>query len=192
MRAQLTRQVPIRQRPWPAGKTLASINNFGFGGGNAHAVLQKYQKRPKARKGIPNLPRKLMVFSGFDLQAVKKRAADITVFLEQRPEVFEHALLTNLAYTLGQRREHMKYRAAVTATDSNELITNILSSEFAPFRATKPPKVAFVFTGQGAQWCAMGRELIQHYPVFRATMDNCDECLLQYGATFSLQGKSQA
>ena len=60
---------------------------------------------------------------------------------------------------------------------------------FAPFRATKPPKVAFVFTGQGAQWYAMGRELIQHYLVFRAAMDVCDECLLQYGASFSPLGK---
>ena len=51
---------------------------------------------------------------------------------------------------------------------------------FAP-RRTQPPRVAFVMSGQGPQWWGMGRELIQHEPVFRQTIERCDAMMRPWG-----------
>lgn len=55
-----------------------------------------------------------------------------------------------------------------------------------PVRSNKPPNIGFVFTGQGAQWWAMGRELIWAYPIFRDTLVEAERCLIEFGATYSL------
>lgn len=55
-----------------------------------------------------------------------------------------------------------------------------------PLRAVNEPRIGFIFTGQGAQWHAMGKELMDAYPVFSSTMKRIDECLADLGATFSL------
>ena len=59
----------------------------------------------------------------------------------------------------------------------------------------KPPRtrgLAFVFTGQGAQWYAMGRELIAVYPAFGHSLETTDLCLRELGACWSLLGKFAA
>lgn len=65
----------------------------------------------------------------------------------------------------------------------------ILDSEFSrPQNASRAPRIGFVFSGQGAQWHAMGRELINTYPVFREALQEADSHLRELGATWSLVG----
>lgn len=113
---------------------------------------------------------------------------DLTIYLEQRPEVFQNSLLPNLAYTLGQRRSVLSFKVAIPARASAELIPALASSDTVLSRSTKEPRIGFVFTGQGAQWHAMGRELLDAYPVFAATMEKIDRYLADIGAEFSLIG----
>ena len=110
---------------------------------------------------------------------------DLTLYLEQRPEVFQNSLLPNLAYTLGQRRSVLSYKMAIPARASAELIPALSSSDTVLSRATKEPRIGFVFTGQGAQWHAMGKELLDAYPVFASTLEIIDRCLAEIGASFS-------
>ncbi|KAH1665525.1 hypothetical protein KXX15_008356 [Aspergillus fumigatus] len=56
-------------------------------------------------------------------------------------------------------------------------------------KATRKPVVGFVFTGQGAQWCGMGRELVKAYPVFRQSMERIDAHLIRLQAPFSALGE---
>ena len=58
-----------------------------------------------------------------------------------------------------------------------------------PRRSSKRPRLGFVFTGQGAQWHAMGRELIDQYPVFKATLIEVERQLKSFGASWSLLGE---
>ena len=58
-----------------------------------------------------------------------------------------------------------------------------------PTRSGEPARLGFVFTGQGAQWFAMGRELLDAYPTFRATLLEAERYLIELGATWSLTGK---
>ena len=113
----------------------------------------------------------------------------LTVYLEQRPEVFQNSLLPNLAYTLGQRRSLHAYKLAIPARSSAELIPALATVGATQLRSLTEPRIGFIFTGQGAQWHAMGHELLDAYPVFASTMQRIDQHLINLGASFSLIGK---
>ncbi|RTE82468.1 hypothetical protein BHE90_002981 [Fusarium euwallaceae] len=91
----------------------------------------------------------------------------------------------DLAYTLSTRRSQMQFRFSVAAANHEELIDQ-LSQKPRITKAMTTLLSVFLFTGQGAQWHAMGRELTMHQPVFRASMLRSDEVLKQLGAEWSL------
>lgn len=130
---------------------------------------------------------RLFVLSANDEVSAKSALSNLSIFLEQHPEVFQKQLLRNLAYTLCHRRSHFSWRVGLVASSAAELVEVVSSSETKPIRASQnAPKIAFVYTGQGAQWHAMGRELMTAYPVFAKTMEDADRCLRNVGAEFSL------
>ncbi|CAI4212777.1 unnamed protein product [Parascedosporium putredinis] len=182
-------KVPAKLIPWPKQKKYISINSFGFGGGNAHAVLTAAPKRtnlPTAWKDDMSEPRRLYVLSANSKESLAEQLESLTIYLERRPSAFQKDLLANLAYTLGERRSILPYKAAVSAIDAKSLSTAMATANAAPSRSTRPPTIGYVFTGQGAQWHAMGRELIAQYPVFKQSVERFDACLTALGAKFSL------
>lgn len=187
-------QVPVSQRPWPRPKRFASVNNFGFGGTNAHVVLEKAPFVKKAIAGSATdaanatQGRKLFVLSANDKPALETMMKKMGVYLEQRPEIFQSDLMSNVAYTLGQRRSLMQWRAAIPAQLSFELISTLSSEKIIPVKEIEEHRIGMIFTGQGAQWYAMGRELYEQYPVFAASINLADKCLTALGAPFSLVG----
>ncbi|CZT04695.1 related to polyketide synthase [Rhynchosporium agropyri] len=185
-------KVPINQCPWPRGKRFASVNGFGFGGTNSHIILEKAPYLKKGELDVPETQdytiqsRKLFVLSANDKPALEAMMKNVGIYLEQRPEIFQSELMSNVAYTLGQRRSLLQWRVAISTPTSFELIETLNSGKLTPTRQTESLRLGFIFTGQGAQWNAMGRELYEHYPIFQATMDACEECLVSFGASFSL------
>lgn len=129
---------------------------------------------------------RLFVLSANDKTALETLMKNIGIYLEQRPEIFQNDLMSNVAYTLGQRRSPMQWRVAIPASSSFELVQCLNGGKIVPVREVEPPRIGFVFTGQGAQWAAMGRELYEQYPVFASTLDACDRCLDSFCAPFSL------
>ncbi|KAJ4409179.1 Type I Iterative PKS [Gnomoniopsis sp. IMI 355080] len=183
-------KVPTFQQPWPSDKKYISINNFGFGGSNAHCVLAKPppQHRIEQTKAVySGRTQRLFVLSANDEGSTKNTLSNLSIFLEQHPEVFQKQLLRNLAYTLCHRRSHLSWRIGLVASSAAELVEAVSSSDTKPVRAAQQaPRIAFVYTGQGAQWHAMGRELMEAYPVYAKTMEDADRCLADLGAQFSL------
>ncbi|KAF3030660.1 t1pks [Penicillium rubens] len=179
-------KVPKKLMPWPRGKPYASVNNFGFGGTNAHVILQRGPRHQGdlAQNDDP-LKRKLYVVSAYDKQAALHLGKSVATYLDLFPVVFDDSAMGNLAYTLGQRRTFLPWRLASSAVLSQEL-TASLDNNAVPVRSSKEPTVGFVFTGQGAQWHGMGKELLSTYPVFKQTMRDVDTCLKSLGATFSI------
>lgn len=166
------------------------------GGTNSHVILEK---APFFKKNVLDTPetqdpsvqsRKLFVLSANDKSALEQMMKNMGIYLEQRPEIFQSELMSNVAYTLGQRRSLMQWRIAISTPASFELVEALNSGKVVPTRQTEAPRIGFIFTGQGAQWSAMGRELYEHYPIFRTTMDACEACLVSFGAAFSLLGTS--
>ncbi|KAH8655791.1 hypothetical protein BX600DRAFT_384985 [Xylariales sp. PMI_506] len=181
-------RVPISVRPWPKGKKYISINNFGFGGSNAHVVLE----RPPALTAMDmpqearNESTKLFVLSANDEEAAKRKASQLGVYIEQHPEAFQKRLVRDMAYTLGNRRTHLPYRIALTASSLNDLALALNSPDALPVRASKAPKLAFAFTGQGAQWPTMGVELLDTHEAFAKTVRDAETVLNKLGADFAL------
>lgn len=171
------------------------MSNYGFGGTNAHVVLGQAPPSAKPVIGSPEAAAlvttdpqwKLFVLSANDQDSLKLRAKDLGIYLEQRPEVFEKLLGGNIAYTLGQRRSQLACRLAIPALSSDDLGVRLATAKISATRVRGEPTLGFVFTGQGAQWAAMGAELIKDYPIFAAAIDAADKCLRDIGATFSMK-----
>jgi len=121
----------------------------------------------------------LLLFSANHPESLKKTVENHEMYLEQHPN-----RLKDLAYTLAQRREHLKIRS-FCITDGS-----------APFKVSSQTKsqvsvrTAFVFTGQGAQWCSMGRDLMSDCPTFLASIREMDAALqnLAHAPSWSLEG----
>ncbi|KAK4235760.1 polyketide synthase [Achaetomium macrosporum] len=189
-------KVPVAQRPWPRGKKYISVNNFGFGGTNGHVVLEaapfRGQKQSPAAGDDTVTPekggqgRKLYIVTANDKATLSQVMKNIVIYLEQRPEIFQKDLTANLAYTLGQRRSLLPWRAAIPALNSFELIEAINGEKYTPGKEIEPLRIGFILTGQGAQWHAMGRELYEQYPTFTSSIERADQCLAENGADWSL------
>jgi acyl transferase domain-containing protein len=102
----------------------------------------------------------------------------------------ECAYMRHLAFTLGQRRSEFSWKAAHLASSKKELIEKLEQGQVTPQQGTGQPRLGFVFTGQGAQWYAMGRELIEAYPVFKDALLEADQFLKSFGAEWSILGIS--
>ncbi|PKK54328.1 hypothetical protein CI102_1058 [Trichoderma harzianum] len=180
-------KVPTSIRPWPRHKRYISVNSFGFGGSNAHVVLEKVPfSLIDSPHDTQNVTPKLFVLSAHDEGATKRVVEKLGIYIEQHPEVFEKRLGRDIAYTLGERRTHLQWRIAITASSCSELANALNGVGATPMVASKEPKVAFVYTGQGAQWAGMGKELMESHPIFANTISTCSDYLQEIGAEFSL------
>lgn len=132
-------------------------------------------------------PRYVYAISGPNKRAVGAIAKNVATYLERHPDAFDAHVMSNLAYTLGQRRTLFPWRMAVSASTSKELIT-LLSGDMEPLNISDNPSISLVFTGQGAQWYGMGRELLGASPVFFRAMEAVDKVLKTLNAKFSMIG----
>lgn len=133
------------------------------------------------------------VFSTFDKAGAARIAAVYRAYLSSykslvvRPDE-EESFLNDLAGTLANHRTEFPWRFSVVA-DSVETLADKLTRNPAPTRIGSDPLLGFVFTGQGAQWYAMGRELLLAYPKFNASVFAADLYLRKLGCPWSLVGK---
>ncbi len=201
--AQLRLRVPVRTEPWPdhEGPALAGVNSFGYGGTNAHVVLQevppsKANGLASTRNGAPlgvsretpsRSPCVLLPLTARGSEALKATASAWQQFLAECPEdVSLHDLAANAAL----RRSHHDHRLALVAHSRSELAEQLaafVAGQAVPgassdrVMAGQRPRLAFVCSGQGPQWWAMGRQLLEREPVFRAVIQHCDEIVRRLG-----------
>lgn len=126
--------------------------------------------------------------SARDEQAALQMSSNLKEHLENLEADNEMKYLNNLAYTLSQRRSRFPWLAAHPARSLSDLIRSLDSDKMKPSKASERPKIGFVFTGQGAQWWAMGRELIDAYPVYRDCVLEAEQYLREFGCKWSLIG----
>lgn len=189
-------QVASEVKQWPLGLhgvRRASVNNFGAGGTNAHLVLESADgvvTHSPAPQPTNKYKTKVLVVSAKSEQACNRAITNVRKYLEsQKGTDGEEALLENTMYTLGQHRTLFPWVVAHRVPFSqgiDEVIKALESPQFKPAHASQPPRIGMVFSGQGAQWHAMGRELILAYPPFKASLEEGDGYLKNLGADWSL------
>lgn len=192
-------RVPVGMEPFPdnGGPRIAGVNSFGFGGANAHVILAEAPHHKKSKRHIAKEERMWpIVLSARSEQSLKASAKTLAAWLADRSNANGSTpLLPDLAYTLGARRNHHAYRMTLVSSSMHDVVHELESfaadgeglrsrTAYAP-RRESAPRIAFVMSGQGPQWWGMGRELMQHEPVFRQIIERCDTAMKPY-ARFSL------
>jgi amino acid adenylation domain-containing protein len=154
----------------------AGVSSFGIGGTNVHVILEEAPAQDPAmmagRDGETSSLILLSARSAASLAQMRQRLAD---HVRSHPEVS----LSAIAYTLQCGRREFSRRFACVVKDRAELISAMTdeASHTGQVEAAEPPRVAFMFPGQGAQHLAMAAELYRHEPCFRAAFDDCVERL---------------
>ncbi|KAL6903335.1 BcPKS5, polyketide synthase [Trichoderma evansii] len=171
-------KIPTSATPWPS--TLpgqprrVSVNSFGFGGTNAHAILEYYEpqaankKAAAAAAAVPAFTP--LTISAASSSTIRATLDDLRTYLQENPDTN----MRDLAYTLQTRRSTLPFRKPIFAANINETIKRIdelladanagdndLTTRY--FDVSKP-SILGVFTGQGAQWPRMGARLIEESP----------------------------
>ncbi len=108
-------------------------------------------------------------------------------YLAPKKDIDDEEIMDRLAFTLCHRRSLFDWREAVTASTVSELSNALSSTKGERTKPSSKPTLGFIFTGQGAQWFAMGRELL-YYPVFAESLHEADRILAGLGAKWSLLG----
>jgi acyl transferase domain-containing protein/NADPH:quinone reductase-like Zn-dependent oxidoreductase/nucleoside-diphosphate-sugar epimerase/acyl carrier protein len=169
--------IPTATHAWPGGgqRRLAGVSSFGFGGTNAHVMLEEAPVLPHA--ATPEDRPFLLPLSAQTDDALDDLAAAYRDFLSRT-----QADVRDIAYTASVHRTHYDRRAAVVGRSRADWIERLAQVADRSDSVTSIGKIAFVFSGQGPQWWAMGRELLEHEPVFRAMIERCAELLQPYAA----------
>jgi hybrid polyketide synthase / nonribosomal peptide synthetase ACE1 len=163
-------QIPTRAIEWPethGGPRRVSVNSFGFGGANAHAILEQYQPESTHRAMSSPTP----VFTPFVFSAATEGSLSSTLQAYSDYIKLNHDSLNanDLSWTLSSRRSTLPYRVAFSAENLDQLAVKLGKALFsdeqvgtlnARSSTSSGPSILGVFTGQGAQWASMGRELI--------------------------------
>jgi acyl transferase domain-containing protein/acyl-CoA synthetase (AMP-forming)/AMP-acid ligase II/acyl carrier protein len=155
---------------------IVGVSSFGFGGTNAHVVLQGVE---------PICPVPQLDLSSQLIPLSARSPMALSALAERWLEAFDTGRLSisDLAYTAAQRRTLHDHRLAIVARDAaglrdclkaylaNEPRAGLVSGVALPNRE---PRVAFVFSGQGSQWWGMGRDLLDREPDFLDAVTQCD------------------
>ncbi|KAL8787994.1 MAG: hypothetical protein Q9213_001886 [Squamulea squamosa] len=238
-------KIPVTMQALPQsrdGSHYASVNSFGYGGTNAHAVLQAasttlqkangiakrtFTFSEKALNMVSQSPETITngrsvvatgdpewtlpadsrynrddncVFSTDDQSAtvvpgliiltakskvsLLQRIKDLTSWVCEKLQ--DDIGLRDLAYTLSCRRSAMLWRYTLVVDTPRELLSALASPDPKLTRAASTNPLTYIFTGQGAQWYAMGRELIFACSEFRESLLESDRMLRGFGSTWSL------
>ena len=181
--------------PWPEvppGQVRrASVNSFGFGGTNAHAIIEEF-KPPKSESKIleQDADESIgpFIFSARSRRSLLSNITSTLNYIEETPSI----QLKDIAWTLQNKRSRHRVKAVFVGEDRTALLAHMRqfvdihrSDQTAnkaghvatPINPSEIPGILGVFTGQGAQWPGMGRELVKSSQLFKNSLEQCDAAL---------------
>ncbi|MFF9803662.1 acyltransferase domain-containing protein [Streptomyces coeruleorubidus] len=172
-------RVVTEPEPWPryGGTALAGVSAFGFGGTNAHVVLEEGPPALVPARPAEEPAARLHLLSDLDSGRVRDTAGRLADWLRENT-----AHPADVARTLAGRTGRGPVRAAVVARDGAEL-----SAALGALAAGRPDArvvtgerdrvgrgPVWVFSGYGSQWPGMGRRLLTEEPAFAAAVEKLD------------------
>ena len=200
---RLPLRVTTEPTAWPrvdGRPRRAAVSSFSLSGTNAHVLIEgppRDREAPGAPLGVIGAPtsgplrpaqadevdpaprpRRLLPLSARTGAALAELAGRYQEWLGPDPAARDAQELANMAWVAGTGRSHFEHRAGLVFRDGADLEEQLRELAAAGASRTpapaEPPKVAFLFTGQGSQWPGMGRDLYEMEPVFREVLDRCE------------------
>ena len=181
---------------------LAALNSFGFGGSNVHLILRELpSKHCSSEMGVNRL-NDVLTLSARSKEALQKMARIYSEWIKNDVENMDKRFVGNLCYSLNERRSQFPHRLALafgsTVEASNSLADYADDSvgwdklvSYAEVKSNDG-KLVFMFGGQGSQWYAMGRQLIECEAVFREAVSKVSNLLNELGMNWSLMDELMA
>ena len=182
-------------RPWPSvkgRKRRASVNSFGFGGANAHAIVESYDNtRTDPLSLAPTFTP--FVFSAFSEPSLRDTLSAYGTFLEGVQDSRPGTNPQDLAWTLRQRCSVLPYRISFTGSSLADLRGKIAAKledkenpsigikaiSSNPSQRGSGRRILGIFTGQGAQYARMGAELMERSLTARKIIQELESYLAQ-------------
>ncbi len=186
---------------WPryGGVARAGVSAFGFGGTNAHIILEESGDRNRRNSGpMANEDEHVttLVFSAAQESRVRAAATALAPWLES--SAGKAVALRDVAHTLARTRVPGKVRGSVTARGRDGLVLalkalgesldapNVVAPDAAMAKQRGDQGVVWIFSGYGSTWNGMGRKLLEEEPAFSAAIDELDALFIAE-AGFSLR-----
>ena len=173
---QLRLKVVAEATDWPAtGRPrLAGVSSFGFGGTNAHIVLEQAPEMSEPEPAKIS-PVSTLVVSG---KSTERMAEMATTLVDWMTAAGAEVPLADIAHTLNHHRTHHPIFGTVCATDRDEAVAGLralaagqpATGVVGPHPGECGSGTVFVYSGQGSQWVGMGRQLLADEPVFAAAV----------------------
>ncbi|HET9172309.1 MAG TPA: type I polyketide synthase [Actinospica sp.] len=187
-------RVVTESEPWPrySGTATAGVSGFGFGGTNAHVLMQEYRPAAESPEPAP-LPAggepeaALFVLDAPSDDRLREEAARLATWLTS--DQGRRARPADVAHTLLGRVGKGAKRAAVVARTSEqaaEALTHLAEAKPHPATLLGTTRTAssgavWVFSGYGSQWPGMARRLYDTEPAFAAAVDRLEPLMLLHG-----------
>jgi acyl transferase domain-containing protein len=178
--------VPTETTAWPAhdGPRIAAVCSYGFGGTNAHAIVEQPPASANEGTVAEAQPRRTFLLSARTPDALEATAARLAGWLEGPGA---DAPLADVAHTLAVRRSHGEERLAVLASSRDELALRLRAhaageahrevvSDYVRDTGGRGP--VWVFGGHGSQWTGMGSDLIENNPDVARVVDEIDALVM--------------
>jgi len=172
-------RIPTEKMPWPEieGRRIAGLSSFGLSGTNAHIIIEAAPEPQPPPASEVERPAHLLALSAKNAAALSELVERYRRYLDENPE----AALADIAFSANTGRSHFSHRAYLVAGTREDLKSKLEELQKTEAGGSlvpaEKPKIAFLFTGQGAQYAGMGRELYETQPTFRAALDRCDELM---------------
>lgn len=159
---------PSGNTTWTGSRRWAGVSSFGFGGTNGHVILGAAPESNVAAP--PSRPAEPYLLSARDPAALRDLATAHAACLRGlNDEAWPHA-----AYTTATGRAEFPHRIAVVATSPAQAAVHLGKADpIAP--PSHPPRIAFLFSGQGSLYAGAGKELRTSAPVFARALEECRE-----------------
>lgn len=180
--------VPTAVTTWERGEEprIAGVSSFGASGVNAHVVLEEAPAFPMEERGDETGHVYLLPLSARSSETLHSLARAYQAFLDGHGRSYSLGAICATAALRRTQYEHRAVLLARTHDDLSERLQLLLQGDRRPGIASghstpsERPRLAFVFSGQGPQWWAMGRELLEHEAAFRSAVERCDALLRPY------------
>ncbi|XDV25919.1 hypothetical protein PO909_029745 [Leuciscus waleckii] len=178
----LNMRIPTTAEKWisdcRAGR-CAGINNFGFGGTNAHAIVRQYVQSKQPRAQLMSKSQQYFVVSAASEKSMKNIIKDTA----EQISAGKISDLQSLLHTSACRRSHLKhkYRKVFQTSSLADLqgkLTAAVEKKLVPSKTDS--KVVFVFCGNGVTYQGMCKQLLKQEPIFREEIVRIETLLQSY------------